>query len=190
MGVPELSDSSNYDAGVNAVGTVVRADLDAIVQQMDKNLDEDNYALLSVDTASLAAGAVTAVKLGANAVLEANVFFGSSTGLLVPRCGPNYDGTGVPRIAIVSKEVEWDGTTEDTVVFTYADDCIHGDPGFTSVPYLLGAPAIVSVEAVGDHFTSYTVTVSTNLAITMEFDYAGASTATVQIEFGVYGGVS
>ena len=190
MGVPELSDSSNYTAGVNAVGTVVRADLDKIVVELDKNLDEDNYALLSVDTASLAAGAVTAQKLGANAVLEANVFFGASTGLLVPRVGPDYTGAGaVPMIGVVTKEVQWDGTTPDTVVFTYADDCLYGDPGFSEVPHLFGAPVVASVEDVTDIFTSYEVTASTNLAITMQFVYGGSSTATVQIEFCVIGAI-
>ena len=87
----------------------------------------------------------------------------------------------------MSKTVTWDGTPK-TVTFTYADDCVDGDPAFTAVPTLLGAPIVASVEDAGAQILTHYVTVSTNLLITMELAYTDG-TDTVQIEFGVAGPV-
>jgi len=195
MAVPTLSASAGYDAGKPAVGPTVRSDLEAIQTEMDGNIDGDNIKDGVVINAKLGAGSVTTDKIASNGIREANVLFGETgSGVLAPRIGPNYNSEGgtnsAPRLAMVSKEVTWGGTTPDSVTFTYATDCIDGDPGFSALPHLLGEPVVASVEVQDAVFTTYRVTASSASAITMEFAYGGASTATVQIEFGVMGAMS
>lgn len=194
MGVPTLSDSAGYAEGKPAVGPTVRLDLEALQTELDGNIDRNNLKDGEVITAKIAAAAVDSTKLATNSVREDHAFFGETgAGMLVPRLGPSYNSEGntnsCPRLVMVSKEVTWDGTTPDTVVFTYANDCVDGNPAFTAVPHLLGAPVVASVEAVGDVFTAYNVSASTAAAITIIFAHTSSS-ATVQIEFGVMGAMS
>lgn len=194
MGVPSLSDSAGYAEGKPAVGPTVRSDLEAIQAEMDRNIDRDNLKDGEVITVKLAAAAVDSTKLGTNSVYEDHVFFGSSGGgLLCPRVGPNYNDEGgvssAPRIAMVSKEVTWDGTSEDTVVFTYAADCVDGNPAFTAIPHLMGAPIVVTASGTINQITTWECTQTSAASITFDFEYGGG-TGTVIIEFGVMGAMS
>jgi hypothetical protein len=190
MAVPVLSDPSNYDPGVNAVGGIVRADLEAIVKELDGSLDTTNLAANSVDTSQLAADAVESAKIADANVLEAHISYASSTGVLVARTGPNYAGGGSPRIAVVSKELTWAGSSPESVTFTYASDCAYGDPAFVSTPHLMGAPVISSTSPGStSQITQWVVTASSSTAISIDFT-TGDGSETVTIEFAVIGAIS
>jgi len=187
MGVPVST--AVYTAGEYAIGSAVEADIDAIITEMNGSIDATNLAALAVGTAAIANDAVDKNKIKDGDVAETHMEYTSTSGVKLWRCGPNFIGSGEGgRVARVSKSVEWDGTSPDTVTFTYATDCIDGDPGFTAVPSFLGAPLVVSVHAATSQILTHRVTVSTNLLVTFEFTYT-SGTDTVTIQFGVAGPV-
>lgn len=193
MAVPVKT--GDYAAGAYAIGSGVEGDVDAIIAEMDGSIDADNLATNAVSTVKILNDAVDANKIKDGDVRETHIDYDEDTsGMLVIRAGPNYVDAGNSRsgrrLAFVSKSVTWDGTGTNSVTFTYASDCVDGDPAFAAVPNLAGIPVVASVEALVDTIYSYEVTASSAAAITFEFtDCGGFSAATVQIEFAVSGPV-
>lgn len=190
MAVP--TKTGDYTAGAYAVGSDVETDIDAIIAEMDGSIDSDNLATNAVTAIKIAADAVDANKIKDGDVRETHMDYDEDTaGAIVIRGGPDYADKGNSRsgrrLAFVSKSVTWDGTPK-TVTFTYASDCVDGDPSFAAVPNLAGAPIVASVEDAGAQILTHYVTVSTTELITMVLTYTD-DTDTVQIEFAVSGPV-
>ena len=189
MGVPVST--AVYTAGEYAIGSAVKADIDAIITEMNGSIDSDNIAAAAVGTAAIANDAVDANKIKDGDVAETHMEYTSAGGVKMWRCGPNFVGSSEGgRMARVSKSVTWDGTGTNSVTFTYATDCADGNPAFTDLPTLLGLPVVGSVEDLADTILSSHITAASAAAITFEFeDCSGISTATVTIQFGVAGPV-
>lgn len=185
--------TAHYDAGANAVGGNVLDDLNSIKTVVNGNIDTGNIATNGVGTAEIANNAVTNDKIIANAVRQSQATYTTSnSGMLVAQAGPNYGaGGGGVRLARIRKSVEWNGTGTNSVVFTFASDCIEGNPGFSDTPSLMGLPVVASGEVVGATILTANVTSANSSQITFTFtDVATNSTAIVNIEFGVMGPIA
>ncbi len=178
-----------YDAGVDAAGPTVKADLTTIVTEINGLLDGTNIADNSITGDKLTSDAVTHNEISPNAVREAHVDYSQdNSGVLVWRCGANYVGSNGGRIARVNKSKTWTGSPEQVVV-TFATDCEDGNPGFSEAPTLLGAPVVSGGAAAVDAITSCYISAITATTVTLECTY-GASVAAINIQFGVAGKIT
>jgi len=190
--------SGAYDAGDNAVGATVEADLQTIVSEFNGSIDAANLNTNSVTTVKISNSAVDSNKLAAAAVRQTHVDFTSgNSGLEVWQTGPTHVGSSGGRIARVRKtDVVYDGTASpQTITFTFATDCVDGNPAFSAPPTLLGPPIVTaSSAATADDMVLYAyVTNLTAALVTMEVYYdigaTGNLATTVTMEFGVAGAI-
>ena len=192
MGTVTLSTGA-YDASDPAVGATVESDLAAIVAEVNGNIEAVNIKAGTITSTEMAASSVGATNIANNAVRQAHADYTSgNNGLEVWQTGPTHVGASGGRIARVRKSVIYNGTTPQAVTFTYATDCIDGNPAFSATPCLTGPPVVVSGSTgVNACITRCRATATSSTAITIEIHYdAGASgtmTDTVVMEFCVAG---
>ena len=204
MAQPDLSASAGYAEGKPAVGTIVRADLEALQAPLLGEIDRNNLKDGEVITAKLAASAVDTTKLGTNAVREDHVFFGEAgDGVLAVRCGPNYpqDGSAASAPRMVRCSVSytgvvagagWETETDGIGPHNFSTICTDGNPAFTGTPTMLGAPVITANDGVdGDLPDIIAVNAISATQITLAIHYpAGATVQTFTLEWGMLGPMS
>lgn len=197
MGIVTLSADAGYQSGKPAVGTTVRADQNAIINEVNGNINRDNLQDGEVIAVKLANNAVTAAKLDDNSVYEANVFFGSSGGgLLCPRVGPSYNDEGTtpsaPRITMVSHSFTFPASTSfDITIPIDGTNCVDGAPAFQATPHLLGTPVIIfDTATAADMPDQVWVRTITTANVVMRVERSGSTANAVIIEFGLMGAMS
>jgi len=197
MGTVTLT--GDYVAGNYAVSEgdpSLKNDLDLIVAELNGNVEAVNISNGAITTTKLADDSVDSAKLKDDAVLETHMDYTlASSGVLAVQCGPSYTGASGLRIARVSKDVTYDGTASpQTVTFTFATDCVDGNPAFSAAPTLLGPPVVVdsTSASINDSITHVYVTSLTSSLVTMDVYYVNAGgnlATTVTMQFGVAGPV-
>lgn len=193
MGQVIPPDGTKYEADDNADGTRTSDDITVLVSEFNGNIDASNLANDAVTTDKIAGAAVNVGKLASLAVRNANIDFSEAAdGVKAWQFGPNFPGSFGGIIARVKKEdAAWTGAGPETIVFTFADDCADGNPGFSGIPTLLGGPILTASSSAhnDDSITTHRVTSISISACTIEIGHVGSSTATVTLEFGVAGPV-
>ncbi len=178
-----VADQSADAADVNANDTATRNVVNGGLN------DTDNIAAGGVTSTGLAANAVTHTKLAAAAVRDAAMEYTSAnSGALVARVGPNYAGASGGRLAMVSKTfARVAGATQAGIVFTFATDCVDGNPNFSAAPTLSGTPVEVLSGLLVDSVLNVRVTALTAASVTMDIIMSGGAANNVTIQFMVYG---
>ena len=204
MGIVTLSADTGYQSGKPAVGTTVRADQNAIINQINGNIDRNNLQDGEVTNAKIANNAVDTNKLATNAVYEDNIYFGETGGgALVVRCGPNYPQDGstasAPRMVRCSVSylgvvagAGWETETDGIGPHNFSTICTDGNPAFTGTPTMLGTPVVTANDGVdADLPDIIAVNAISATQITLAIHYpAGATVQTFTLEWGMLGPMS
>lgn len=179
-------------AGEAADVDLTMAEFDALGNILNGNIETANIKDLNVTTAKLQASAVDSTKLANGAVRETHMDYSSAnSGVEVWRTGPTHVGTAGGRIARVRKTgVTFTGDGPDSVTFTFATDCVDGDPAFSAAPVMMGQPIVTASDdpTEADAITHARVTTLDMTQAIIEIGH-GYSTADVTIEFCVAGAV-
>jgi len=180
----------DFQPNTIAASGQVDANNAAIVAVVNGGLDDTNLANNGITASTkIKDGTIDAACMGTGVVRQAQIdYTAASLGPLVAQTGPNYVGANGARLAWVSKSITPTVVTEEDYTFTFASDCISGDPAFTATP-AVGCPTFIrntDVEAEMPDAWWFKSVTSTTAVLRIKYYTTAAATA-MTVQFPVYG---